>query len=170
MICPVCRVDLKSSDLGEYGFVIIDVCPTCQGSWFDKGELDRLDESVWTDVEKAEFDNVGSDHKSVRCPKCDVELEPLSPTDAKTLIVDRCPSCLGFWLDRGELDRVREVADKDVSEILDTMKFLQRPPVGHVFHGNIFFSIECIQHRLAPDIYFISLLFIIKSRCNNIGS
>ena len=31
MKCPRYKADLKASDLGEYGFVIIDVCQNCQG-------------------------------------------------------------------------------------------------------------------------------------------
>ena len=29
----------------------------------------------------------------------------------KELVIDRCPDCEGFWLDRGELERVRKVTD-----------------------------------------------------------
>lgn len=125
MKCLKCDVDLKTSDLGEYGFVIIDVCPKCQGAWFDKGELDRLDDSVWTNVEEIDFEQVSSDHKDIQCPKCQEKLDPISPRDAKELIVDRCPSCQGFWLDKGELDQMREVANEQDSKM--NLIHLQRP-------------------------------------------
>ena len=129
MKCPICEnVDLRATDFGEYGFVIIDICQNCQGSWFDKGELDRLDDSVWTNVEKVEWHNISPDHKNIKCPKCNINLEPLSPEDAKELIVDYCPSCQGFWLDKGELDRMREVSLKIDSETSKKMTKLQRPP------------------------------------------
>ena len=127
MKCQKCDVDLKTSDLGEYGFVIIDVCPKCQGAWFDKGELDRLDDSVWTNVEEINFEQVSSDHKDIKCPKCQEKLEPISPRDAKELIVDRCPSCQGFWLDKGELYQMREVANEQDSKIFEKMSHAQRP-------------------------------------------
>jgi len=138
MKCSLCKVDLESSDLGEYGFVIIEVCPSCQGAWFDKGELDRLDESVWTDAEKLEFHDVETHHKKAKCPKCDVDLEPLSPKDAKEVIVDRCPSCQGFWLDNGELDRMREVTAEIDSEITKEMPILKRPSDWSYLRWSIF--------------------------------
>jgi Zn-finger nucleic acid-binding protein len=128
MKCPTCKADLRTTDFGGYGFIKLDVCQDCQGAWFDKGELDRLDESVWINVEKAEFHKAEPEHKDIKCPKCQVNLEPLSPMDAKELTVDRCPSCQGFWLDKGELDRMREVGDKIDSEILEGMTVYKRPP------------------------------------------
>ena len=40
--------------LVERSLVILDLCPTGEGAWFDKGELDGLDESVWTALEAIE--------------------------------------------------------------------------------------------------------------------
>lgn len=143
MECPKCKAELKASDLGEYGFVIIDVCPNCQGSWFDKGELDQLDESVWIDVEKIEFHDVETHHKDIKCPKCDVDLEPLSPIDAKELIVDRCPSCQGFWLDKGELDRMSDVTAKVDSEIKKDMTILIKPDDWSSLRWTIYCFKDC---------------------------
>ena len=63
----------------------------------------------------------------MKCPKCGQELEPFSPKDAKELIVDRCPSCEGFWLDKGELEQMQKVADKADVRTLKNMTLLQRP-------------------------------------------
>ena len=143
MQCPKCKIDLKASDLEEYGFVIIDVCPICDGAWFDKGELDRLDESIWTDVEKIEFHNVESVHKDIKCPKCDTKLEPLNPKDLKELIIDRCPSCQGFWLDKGELDQMKDVAAKVDSEIKKDMHITQKPDDWSSLRWSIYCFKEC---------------------------
>ena len=115
MKCPLCEVDLKQSgdsDRSEYGLVKVDLCPQCQGIWLDRGELNRLDDSVWTDVEEHRFHTVEGDHNQVTCPRCNTASVPVSPADAEELILDRCPSCQGFWLDRGELDRVRHLTGK----------------------------------------------------------
>ncbi len=128
MECPVCNTDLEKSDLGKYGFVILDVCPQCQGAWFDKGELDRLDEAIWVDIEKHAFHDVEGDHKQVSCPKCKVVLDPISPSDEHELIIDRCPSCEGFWLDRGELDRIVEMAADIRAQIDKRMTWYVKPP------------------------------------------
>lgn len=127
MKCPRCYIDLQSSDR-EYGFVIIDVCPGCHGAWFDKGDLDRLDGSVWTNVEQLDFEPADSRHAALHCPVCRGDMEPLSPHAAKELVVDRCPSCEGFWLDKDKLDKMQEIAAEEDSEILKKMVCLQRPP------------------------------------------
>jgi Zn-finger nucleic acid-binding protein len=126
MECPKCISELKTNDLGEYGFVVIDICQGCEGAWFDKGELDRLDDSVWTNVEKIQFDKTSAAHLDLKCPKCQEQLEPISPRDAKEIVVDRCSSCEGFWLDRGELDQMRDVA-AEVDSAKD-MIWLKPPP------------------------------------------
>ncbi|MDA7504186.1 zf-TFIIB domain-containing protein, partial [bacterium] len=51
-----------------------------------------------------------SDHKQADCPKCESILDPVSPADFCDVIVDRCPTCEGFWLDHGELERIHDVA------------------------------------------------------------
>jgi Zn-finger nucleic acid-binding protein len=111
--------------------MMLDICPDCRGAWFDRGELTRLDGSVWANMERHPYHDVEGDHPAAVCPKCtkamydgremDFPLEPLSPLDAQDLIVDRCPSCFGFWLDRGELKRIVEIADA-----CDNMKRAER--------------------------------------------
>ena len=128
MKCPKCVSELKTSDFGEYGFVILDVCPECEGAWFDKGELDRLDDSVWINVEKIEFDKTSEAHIDLECPKCPEQLEPISPKDAKEIVVDRCSSCDGFWLDKGELDQMRDVTAEAHSVAEKDIIYFERPP------------------------------------------
>ena len=38
MLCPACKTELRQTDLGEFGLVVLDVCPECEGTWFDKGD------------------------------------------------------------------------------------------------------------------------------------
>ena len=141
MKCPKCESELKTSDFGEYGFVILDICPGCEGAWFDKGELDRLDDSVWTNIEKIEFDKTSAAHMDLICPKCQEQLEPISPRDATEIVVDRCFSCEGFWLDRGELDQMRDVAAEvdSAKEII----WLEAPPDWSSLRWIIYKFKEC---------------------------
>ena len=106
MKCPRCNVDLKSIEPGEHGFVTLDICPDCKGAWFDEGELD---DSVWVGTEQEiEMREAESDHEGLKCPSCDAMLQAISPVDASELIIDRCPNCKGFWLDDGELEKMRD--------------------------------------------------------------
>ncbi len=110
MHCPRCSVKLHEVGMGATSKVKLDVCPRCHGLWLDKGELDRMDESIWANVEEHPFHVSEDDHKQTSCPKCTIDLNPVSPADFGDVIVDRCPTCEGFWLDHGELDRMRDVA------------------------------------------------------------
>jgi Zn-finger nucleic acid-binding protein len=132
MKCPRCNLPLTNIDLGksggEYASVVIDQCPECEGVWLDKGELDQRDESAWTDAEALDFEVVSGNGEAVLCPKCSVALTRIAPKEVPGLVIDRCPDCLGFWLDPGELETVQAlVADLDSAK-LDQMTHLQRPP------------------------------------------
>ncbi len=38
-LCPRCSVKMKKWKKND---VIIDVCPSCEGMWLDKGEIEKL--------------------------------------------------------------------------------------------------------------------------------
>ena len=46
------------------------------------------------------------------CPHC--KDTSLAMTDRQGIEIDYCPNCRGIWLDRGELDRLIERAERDV--------------------------------------------------------
>ncbi len=128
MRCPKCRDELKETKAGEHGFVILDECPSCEGAWFDKGELDTLDDSVHTNAEALSFrPAMRMGDVRYRCPKCDVDLEPLTPEEDEDLIVDHCPKCEGFWLDPGELEWIRQIALARDSKAQENMKHIRKP-------------------------------------------
>jgi len=43
----------------------------------------------------------------MRCPVCDARLRAVEKHGVE---VDICPDCKGVWLDRGELDKILEIA------------------------------------------------------------
>ncbi len=127
MKCPTCKTDLRQTDYGEYGSVILDICPACEGAWFDKGELDRLDKSVWTDVEHVALQPSAGDDQPRNCPKCGTGLTTLSPPDVPEVAVDRCPTCEGFWLDAGELEKMQDEATRTDEKKLAHMRHYKKP-------------------------------------------
>ncbi|WP_373232940.1 zf-TFIIB domain-containing protein [Cohnella sp.] len=44
MNCPVCEGS-RMREVEKDG-ILIDLCPTCKGVWFDRGELDKLMQGV----------------------------------------------------------------------------------------------------------------------------
>ncbi len=41
----------------------------------------------------------------MQCPKCEIEMDEVRKLE---VIIDHCSHCGGIWLDRGELDKIRE--------------------------------------------------------------
>jgi Zn-finger nucleic acid-binding protein len=105
--CPRCRVGtLRELEVGD---VLIDRCDTCAGLWFDNDEVtdisgqQGLGRRVETGLPPAE--NAVHDMACPRCPEVALRRLSLDRADpaASPLVVFRCVSCGGTWLDRGEL-------------------------------------------------------------------
>jgi Zn-finger nucleic acid-binding protein len=94
--------------------VEVDSCPTCQGLWLDAKELSRLDDNFFVDVEEIELTDVSptEEDKELACPRCDGQpgLRKARPKDHGDVVLDTCKNCGGFWLDAGELKKIREVS------------------------------------------------------------
>lgn len=131
MKCPKC----EASELEKQRFlydesVELDVCPSCKGMWFDKGELDRLDESVTLSVEDEAFEEVDLPPRT--CPSCGGELRSYNHEAMRALVVEICDSCEGFWLDEHELEDIREMTLKLESEDADhIIDVSTRKKAGH---------------------------------------
>ncbi|MEW5889858.1 MAG: zf-TFIIB domain-containing protein [Pseudomonadota bacterium] len=54
----------------------------------------------------------------MQCPVC--KEVNLSMTDRQGIEIDYCPQCRGIWLDRGELDRLIERAERATPEPSNT--------------------------------------------------
>lgn len=110
VFCVRCHVELRELRFPGTG-VAIDVCPDCQGTWLDAGELEQLQAAVQSLVERDEPDlaerarallsevEQTSDQR-FRCPKCSAKLWHLDRTGT---IVELCSGCAGMWFDGGEL-------------------------------------------------------------------
>ena len=117
MKCPACGNTLQKMTVGD---VAVDVCKGgCGGIWFDHFEIKKFDEpnesagQALLDVERDE--SLIIDYtKRLKCPKCDdiVMMRHFSSVK-KEVEVDECPGCGGYWLDYGELGRIRNLFDTE---------------------------------------------------------
>ena len=55
----------------------------------------------------------------MKCPKCGMQLEEIAFDDVR---VDKCFSCEGIWLDRGELEVIREKEGGFVATLLNVFR------------------------------------------------
>lgn len=116
--CPVCSVDMNTINIDKQ---TIDQCASCGGSYYDEGELEQLltvfryYESIY--IEEEEIENVPEkdEQRVLHCPK---DNSLMSPEDVAAIIVDRCSSCGGIWLDKGELTAL-QLAQKSIQDNLN---------------------------------------------------
>jgi Zn-finger nucleic acid-binding protein len=146
MKCPACSHELMEFVIGG---VTVDACEGgCAGIWFDAFELQRVD-----DQNEIAGDTVlclQRDPKTVvdftrkrECPRCaGIKLKRQFFNPKLRIEVDHCPHCGGYWLDAGELEKIR--AEKSLSATaaagspkgltMEAIRFLyrqkleQRPP------------------------------------------
>ena len=117
MICPACDRKLKSVTTHN---ITVDVCEKgCGGIWFDIFELQKVDEShesageALLDIERDENVKVDLNVKRT-CPKCeDIPMMQHFFSVKWEVTVDECPKCGGYWLDYGELGRIRELFESE---------------------------------------------------------
>ena len=118
MKCLRCGdVELEIKAHGDGPDVIeIDVCPKCKGIWLDSKELARLDDNFFLDVEKMEMDaaKASEDDFELLCPRCEGApvLDKVHPAGFQDVVLDTCQGCKGFWLDKGELEKMKDVSDR----------------------------------------------------------
>lgn len=112
MICPACFNQLTETKVGA---VTVDVCQGgCGGIWFDAFELQQVDEQHEAAGER--LLNIQRDPalqvdfiRKRDCPRCaGIKLKRHFFSAKRRVEVDHCPNCGGYWLDAGELEKIRE--------------------------------------------------------------
>ena len=121
----------------------IDACPTCNGIWLDKGELEKLQDiqiNDYKDELKQIPDYIGKslllaksrDRKPIACPICQRELERREYGFSSQIMIDACVNGHGVWLDRGELQDLEIFYERSRIETAKMRKGFLR---GLLFNG-----------------------------------
>lgn len=95
----------------------VEKCSICQGMWFQEKEVDSLEDSIFPEDawKNSMITNVrDSDRK---CPTCQAPMKVFKYR-FEDLEVDYCINKHGFWLDKGEEERIKEVM-KEYADDLD---------------------------------------------------
>lgn len=110
MHCPACSGTLVSLDAGG---ISVDACRDgCGGLWFDRSELRAMDEPAEPAETLLGLHAVpGAEIEIYRrrnCPRCpETFMMQHYSSILHEVTVDECPGCGGYWLDGGELKRLR---------------------------------------------------------------
>jgi len=114
MDCPRCRkVELASKD---YKGIEVDSCPQCKGLWLDQGELDQLEDTVLNEDHLKGTMLFAQRESDILCPKCQGPMTTFNYR-AYNLPLDFCNGGHGFWLDRGEEERVLDLMEKRIRDL-----------------------------------------------------
>src|SRR5437870_6758383 len=111
MKCPACFNELTQIQVGN---VLVDVCQGgCGGVWFDAFELQQVDEEHESagehllEIQRNEKLVIDPSRKR-ECPRCvGIKLQRHFFSAKRKVEVDQCPNCGGYWLDAGELAKIR---------------------------------------------------------------
>lgn len=120
MNCPRCKSQLQEV---LYEGVSIDTCKKCEGEWLDSGEIVAINsarEKTFSDAEKSKAKGAQqtvvkpASHSQVPllCPHCNVPMVTSNYSYSTGIIVDRCPSCNGLWLDKDEVENIQIVIEE----------------------------------------------------------
>jgi Zn-finger nucleic acid-binding protein len=112
--CPRCHSELTERQLGA---IAIDICEACGGHWYDAGELERVRQMGPAERPRGLPDPrpprwVDSKALDVVCPRCREPLGADRYAYSSDLVIDRCPTCHGVWVDAGELEKMDHLVDE----------------------------------------------------------
>ncbi len=112
MKCPACAHEMTETKVHD---VAVDVCQGgCGGLWFDWLELKKVDEqheAVGADLLDAKRDETITVNTAAKrdCPRCDgIAMMRHCTSVNRDIEIDECAKCGGYFLDYGELNRLRD--------------------------------------------------------------
>ena len=112
MNCPNDNCEMHQVKImANYGQpLFLDQCDTCGGIWFDESELYRARQGEAEKVDLIDTYILTESTPAMNpvhcCPKDGAKLSRFTDANFPSgIIVERCPVCNGFWLNRGEFTR-----------------------------------------------------------------
>ena len=118
MNCPDCRTPLRQTD---YHGINIDECPSCLGRWFDRDELRRAKDRTDQYLRWLDFDPFAGDGSAPAatgyarlCPRCSLKMGVIV-YETSGVLIDKCSSCHGVWLNHGEFEKIIKHLKKETS-------------------------------------------------------
>lgn len=119
LMCPDCAVALIPETFMNVTFVM---CQKCDGLWFEAeklkqiqqmsdDELPKLDEQFVTGVERVQDTPAGRP-----CPACQTPMSHYRYLMTSAVYLDGCEQCNGIWVDHGELTRMHDALQGQLTD------------------------------------------------------
>lgn len=126
MQCPRDGATLEPKDYEAN--IEVDACPSCQGMFLDKGELEQIQATTEHDYSKALAEDVDPMHEAfaaanqelagpARCPKCGAEMDMRPYGFGSQILIDACPEDCGIWLDAGEIQALEKFFERSRASV-----------------------------------------------------
>lgn len=111
--CPRCHVTMlvrTAAVRPEAAAITADLCPQCQGLWFDGVELGEVSAALGgLPHRKDEIAREGAG-SAIGCPRCKGAMREVALLD---VAIDVCGDCSGVWLDGSEYESLSRAADQE---------------------------------------------------------
>lgn len=115
--CPRCQIPLTGE---QHGDIVMQRCEKCGGRWIDpddlKAILDLIHLPVFGNPVRTGVDLTDITEDAV-CPRCGVPMQPFNYAGDSGVIVDKCHTCGGLWLDHGDLERIVAVVSASTQDL-----------------------------------------------------
>lgn len=111
MNCSRCGIPLIQHDFEGHK---INTCSKCKGLWLHRNQLNELLKNGSEDLEKCSIDDHPHKDKypSMRCLNCnDTIMKKINFLEHSDIILDYCPKCGSFWIEKDELKSMHEYID-----------------------------------------------------------
>lgn len=123
MICPRCKSSLI---VVEYEDIELDWCPSCEGLWFDRGEMELVASHLGGARSALRFDRPArTGERTLKCPLCRKSMDKRLLGEREPVVADVCPTCGGLWLDHGELEHLIGEPGDEVGDSGPVVKHLR---------------------------------------------
>ncbi len=117
MLCLNCGSEMTNNRVSTaHDQIAYDLCESCGSLWLDAGELDKMAFRVQGSIEASTQEPIAEPEIDLKpCPRCDnAHLYRVRFLDVTDIVLRRCRSCSGFWLDGGQLDRLDQELEQDM--------------------------------------------------------
>ncbi len=127
LVCPKCQVPMEKV---EFARISVDRCPTCDGLWFDDGEVERLkgltgSESIDSGTNRAKAaEKAATSVLKMKCPRCSGPMTTIQDAEQPHIEYEMCQDGHGTFFDAGEFRDFKEVT------LLESIKMSWRNLVG----------------------------------------
>jgi PAT family beta-lactamase induction signal transducer AmpG len=123
MRCPKCRSDMEQI---EYEGTEVDRCTTCNGIWFDAGEIEQLrskQAAASIDTGDSKTGKQSNTIDRYRCPRCSGAMVKMVDATQPHIWYETCSSCHGSFFDAGEF---RDLSERSIADFFKDLTTPER--------------------------------------------